>query len=82
MLRYQKATACAPKGCVLARPTTGVSIRFPTAIPPAVRYLLQDMGDLKIEERQRWNIPLIDFNDVNLASIELLYLGSDEIHVW
>jgi len=47
-----------------------------------VRYPLQDMEDIKVKEWQRWNIPLTDFNDVNSAIIEKLYIGFGEEDNW
>jgi hypothetical protein len=47
-----------------------------------VRYPLQDMGDIKVKEWQRWNIPLTDFNGVNLASVEKLYIGFGKKDSW
>jgi len=44
-----------------------------------VKYLMEDMNDIKIEEWQEWNIALSDFNDDNsdltLTNIEKLYIG-------
>jgi hypothetical protein len=47
-----------------------------------VRYPLQDMDDITVTEWQRWNIPLTDFNDVNLAGVEKLYIGFGERDSW
>ncbi|MHC4483328.1 MAG: hypothetical protein ACYSW4_07240, partial [Planctomycetota bacterium] len=35
----------------------------------------EDMNNIKIAEWRQWNIALSDFNDVNLACIEKVYIG-------
>jgi hypothetical protein len=35
----------------------------------------EDMNDIKNEEWRQWNIALSDFNDVNLACVEKVYIG-------
>jgi hypothetical protein len=47
-----------------------------------VRYPLEDMNDLQVEEWQQWPIPLSDFTDANpslkLENIEMFYIGFGE----
>jgi hypothetical protein len=47
-----------------------------------IRYPLEDMNDIQIEQWQQWNIPLSNFTDVNpslkLENIETLYIGFGE----
>jgi hypothetical protein len=40
-----------------------------------VRYPLEDMGDILVEEWQQWVISLSDFTNVDLVNVQTLYIG-------